>query len=174
MGRVLYRCKDFYVEEYACKINGRTRVLQRIIEPDIVVVLPFLDRDTVLLEKQYRHPIGKWLYELPAGHIDKGESAMAAARRELKEETGYAAGIVRKMFSAYSNPGLNTAVRNYFYAAGLKQGNRHLEPTEEIRTEKVKFSWLSTLIKNNSIVDEKTIAAVSYYKEYVKTKRAHV
>src|SRR5437879_4591807 len=71
--------------------NGRLAHREYLDHPGAVGVLPFLDRDTVVLVRQYRHPVAEVTYEIPAGKLTRGESILSCLRRELQEETGYRA-----------------------------------------------------------------------------------
>ena len=93
--------------------------------PGSVVVLA-VDGDArghrVLLERQYRHAANDFLWELPAGHIDAGEPALAAARRELLEETGYTAGRWKRVLVFYPSPGFVDETMTVYLAQGLTAG----------------------------------------------------
>jgi len=91
--RIVYRDSIIRVESFSDRLEKRRRT--RIVEKDVVIVLAFLDADTLLLEKHYRASIGRWIFELPAGHIEAKETPKTAAKRELREETGYIANRIR-------------------------------------------------------------------------------
>src|ERR1700722_11503092 len=71
--------------------NGQLATREFLDHPGAVGVVPFLNKDTVVMVRQYRHPVGEVTLELPAGKIDKGESLLTCVKRELREETGYTA-----------------------------------------------------------------------------------
>src|SRR5579885_1966700 len=85
---------DFVVDTVRLP-NGKKADREFMDHPGAVGVAPFLDRQTIVMVRQYRHPVGEVTLELPAGKLDAGESALACVRRELHEETGYSA---KKLF----------------------------------------------------------------------------
>lgn len=99
-GRVL----DVVVERVTLP-NGLDRDLEVVRHPPSVVLIPMTDPDSVVLVRQYRHPIGRWLWELPAGAVELGEDAERAARRECEEETGYTAARVEQIGAFFPVPG---------------------------------------------------------------------
>ncbi len=161
--KILYRGKIFTVEEYNVKVRGERHLFVRAIEPSSSVIIPVLKGGLLLLEKQYRHAVKKWIYELPAGHMDKGESAKSAAARELKEETGYRAKSLRFLFRTYELPNLTTASRYYYLATGLMPGKRSLEPVERINVFKVPIKRALEMVDRNVIDDPATICGILYY-----------
>ena len=104
------------------------------------VIIP-VHGSKLVLERQYRPAIGRWLYELPAGLIEKGEEPIEAARRELKEETGFTAASIEHAFSSYSSPGLSDEIVHFFIARGLRKGKRHLEKHEIIETRDIESGY---------------------------------
>lgn len=140
----------------------------KIKHPNYSVILPLLGGGKVLIETQYRYVLGKELYEIPAGKIKHGESAIDAARRELAEETGYKAKSIKQMFKAYMMPGSVTAEAYFTVATGLTKGKTHFDRNERIKTRVITLNQTVRLIRSNRITDGKTIAAVLYYKYFYK------
>jgi 8-oxo-dGDP phosphatase len=101
--------------------------------PGASVVLAVDDEDRVLVVRQYRHPAGQRLVELPAGLLDQpGEDPEEAARRELVEETGYDASSWTRLASTYSSPGVTSEVIHLYLARGLSVADRSgFEPAHE-------------------------------------------
>ena len=115
-------------------------------------------RGRVLLVRQFRLAAGQALWELPAGRIDEGETALQAARRELLEEAGLRAREWRKLVWFYSSPGFLSEKMTVFLATGLTQGEA--KPMED---ERIECRWftrqdLETMIRTGKIVDGKTLA----------------
>jgi ADP-ribose pyrophosphatase len=118
----------------------------------------------VLLVRQFRLPAGKSLWELPAGRLDEGETPLAAAKRELQEETGYRARKWKKLFSYYPSPGYVSERMTVFLATNLKEGES--KPMED---ERIEIKWfapaeLEDLIRRNRILDGKTIAGFLFWR----------
>src|SRR6185295_15049839 len=90
--KTVYRGGLLHVLEDEVRMpDGKSSRREYIRHPGAVTMLPMLDRDTVVLIRQYRYPARRHFYEMPAGKIDPGEEPFAAAQRELREETGYTA-----------------------------------------------------------------------------------
>ncbi len=163
MSKVVYRSKMFRVERDSFTANGRKFVFDRIAGANTVTVLPVLDDGRIILERQYRYSIGRYLYELPAGHIEGGESAREAASRELEEEPGYRPGYLKALFSAYPSPGSKTELATYFIAKELVKTRTNREPDEIISLKIVAYRKALELVRKNQIVDLKTIACLLFY-----------
>ena len=162
MRKIAYSSEIFKVEEY----NDRKRPYKkfyRILSPDSVAILP-IRAGKVLLERQYRYSIGRYLYEAPAGYINKGEKPSTAARRELAEETGYVAGSIKFLFKAYVAPGSKTETCHYFSAEGIKSNEgTNFDENEIITSEWVGIDKALKMIKEGRIIDLKTIAVILYH-----------
>lgn len=131
--------------------------------PGAVAVLPLLAGDRILLLKQYRPAIGKWVYEIPAGTMEKGESPLRCAKRELEEETGYRAGRVEKLLEMYLAPGYSTEKLYSFLASELRPTHPHSDWGEEIKVVETPLPRALEMIRSNRIEDAKTIATLLYY-----------
>jgi ADP-ribose pyrophosphatase len=114
----------------------------------------------VLLERQYRHAAQDHLWELPAGRIDRGEKPLAAARRELLEETGYRASRWQKVLNFYASPGFVAEPMTVFWARGLRPGQAQPENDEVILHRLVPLSRAVRMINRGVIRDAKTISSV--------------
>jgi len=128
-----------------------------------IVVLAVDDRrpePRILLERQYRHAATSLMSELPAGRIDEGESELAAAKRELLEETGYRARYWKKILRFYVSPGFLDETMSIFLARGLQEGEAQPETDEKIATRFVPLSAAKRMVLNGSIRDAKTIAGI--------------
>lgn len=122
----------------------------------------------VLMERQFRHAAQQYLYELPAGTIDPGEDHLAAAKRELLEETGYQAKKWTKLLRYFASPGFLGEWMQIFLAEGLTSGPAAPEEDESLELQFVPLSELLRLIQAGKILDGKTIIAVSYYALYLR------
>ncbi len=117
----------------------------------------------ILIERQYRHAAGQYLFELPAGRIDEGETALAAGRRELIEETGYRARRWSKLVRYYASPGFLGESMQIFLAQGIYPGIAEPEADESIEVIMMPLSKVLALIDQGKILDGKTLIGVQYF-----------
>ncbi len=129
-----------------------------------VAVLPLLDEHTLILEKQYRYTIGKYLLEIPAGMVEEGESVEEAALRELAEETGYRASRLEYMGKCYMTPGYCTEVIHFFVARDLNRVDGYeKEEDEDIELVTMNIDEAISKIIDNDIEDAKSAYALLLY-----------
>ncbi|MBI4311427.1 MAG: NUDIX hydrolase [Chloroflexi bacterium] len=140
--------------------GGRTGTREVVEHSPSVTVLPVDDQGNVLLERQYRRPVGEWILEVPAGGMNEGETPEEAARRELLEETGYAASKLERLASFYMSPGFCTELMHAFLATGLTAGKATPEEDEFIQVEAVPLSRALEMVSSGEIRDAKTIAVL--------------
>ncbi|HZQ68534.1 MAG TPA: NUDIX hydrolase [Terriglobales bacterium] len=117
----------------------------------------------ILLERQYRHAVGDYLWELPAGRIDEGEREMAAAKRELLEETGFTAKSWRRILKFYVSPGFLDEYMAVYLARQLRPGVAQPEADEKIEQKLVPLSAAIKMTLSGQIRDAKTLAAVLWF-----------
>jgi ADP-ribose pyrophosphatase len=162
--RLVYRGPVFWVTSERVLEPSGVRVLREVVRhTGSVVVLATMEdrRETlVLLERQYRHAAESYLWELPAGRIDEGEKALAAAKRELLEETGYTARHWKKILKFYASPGFVAEPMTVFWARGLKAGPAQPEADEVIEQHLVPLSKALRMVLRGTIRDAKTISSV--------------
>lgn len=138
--------------------NGGAAQRETARHPGAAVIVPLPDEKTVLLEWQFRYPLGKHLWELPAGKIDAGETPRAAAERELLEETGYRAREWTHLLSAETSPGFCDERAHIYLARGLEyEGRPESEPDEFVAAEPFSFARAAEMIQTGEITDAKTI-----------------
>lgn len=124
-----------------------------ISAPDWVGVLARTEDDEIVCVEQYRHGAGRASLELPAGVIDAGETALDAARRELLEETGYAAESIEPLLSTNTEPSRHTNRAHFFFAKGAKRvADQRLDPSEHIRVRLVEIAELLETIERGEWV----------------------
>ena len=121
------------------------------------VMLAADNRRRVLLVRQYRLPARQYLWELPAGRLDPGETALKAARRELEEETGYRARKWKKLVSFYPSPGFLAERMTIFVATELTEGEPHNMEDERITVKWFSSKEMDDMIRRGRIIDGKTI-----------------
>ncbi len=141
--------------------NGSVREVAK--HPGGAVVVPVFDNGEVLMIKQFRYPIEKIIYELPAGKLDPGEDPERCARRELEEETGYKAETYKKLTAFYTTPGFCTEKLHIYLATGLhelKTGQQLEEGEESIKIEKIFLRKALDMVATEEIVDGKTIVGL--------------
>jgi ADP-ribose pyrophosphatase len=124
------------------------------------VIVPVFADETVALVKQYRHAAGKYLWEIPAGSLEKEENPETGARRELEEEVGVTAGHIEKLIEFYVSPGFISEKMFVFLATDLTETAQNLEADELIEIEKFTFERVFEMIRNNEIEDAKTIVGL--------------
>jgi ADP-ribose pyrophosphatase len=157
-----FRGKVFNVVTDEVEEPGNVRARRDVVRHSgSIVVLPLDDSGRaprVLLERQYRYAAGRRMWELPAGRIDPGENKLAAAKRELLEETGYtAANWVRALFF-YVSPGFLDESMTVYLARGLKKGRAQPEDDERIAVRFFPLAQAVRMAMTGKIIDAKTIA----------------
>ncbi len=130
------------------------------------VVMPVDDRKRILLVRQYRLPARRYLWELPAGRIDEGETALQAARRELSEETGYRARKFRWLAEFYPSPGFLEEKMTIYLATELTEGQRPPLEDERIETRWFSSREVDNLIHARKVLDAKTQIGFLKWKRY--------
>ena len=135
--------------------------IPKIKHPGAALIVPFLNKNKVVLLRQYRPVIKKYLYELPAGTLEKGESNISCARRELIEETRYSADKLIKLGYIYPVPGYSTEKIIIYKALNLSPVKRCPEKDEIITQSIVNKDKVRRLFKSGKINDAKTICAFS-------------
>jgi ADP-ribose pyrophosphatase len=144
--------------------SGHQFVKEIVKVTDAVGILGETVEGKLVLLKNYRYPVQKWLYEVPAGKIDPGETPMQAAERELKEETGYTAEEIIQVGAFYSSPGICTEKLYLFAATGLVAGEQALEPSEEgLKVELFTPEEAQGLLFSGEIQDQKTALLIAGY-----------
>ncbi len=142
--------------------SGQEKSREVVLHPGAVAILPVLDDGRLLLVRQYRHPVGDFLWEIPAGLIDPGESALLSAKRELREETGYAAEEWRRLLSFFTSPGFTNETITLYIAENLSQIGQ-FDPQEIDTYNAYSLSELMGMIEAGSLRDAKTILAILFW-----------
>lgn len=172
--RTVYRGPVFWVTTDQVQEPGGVKVRRDLIHHSGSVVVLAVDdsRGTprVLLERQYRHAAGDYLWEIPAGRIDPGENELKAAQRELIEETGYRAANWRRIFKFFVSPGFMGETHAVYLATGLRLGKAEPEDDEIIRKRMVPLPAAVKMILNGTIRDAKTISSVLWLDHVSRNK----
>ncbi len=130
------------------------------------VAMPIDDRKRVLLVRQFRLPARKYLWELPAGRVDPGETPLKAAKRELKEETGYRAKKFEKLTEFYGSPGFLAEKMTIYMATGLTAGEQTPMEDERIETRWFNSKEMEAMILGGEIPDAKTQIGYLMWKKF--------
>lgn len=162
--RVVYRGPIFWVTSERVREPTGVMALREVVRHTGSVVILATEESRaeplVLLERQYRYAAESYLWELPAGRIDKDEKPLAAARRELLEETGYSARSWKRILRFYASPGFVAEPMTVFWARGLKPGPAQPESDEVIEQRLIPLSEAVNMVLQGTIRDAKTIASV--------------
>ena len=147
--------------------DGSTGELEMIRHPGASAVVPFLSDPTgddpqVLMIRQYRYATDGYLYEIPAGRLDKGEQPRDCAIRELKEETGCTAEQIEQLISIYTTPGFTDEKIHIFMATGLVAGETKHESDEFLDLEPMLLSRALGMVQAGEITDAKTALGLLY------------
>ena len=150
--------------------DGSTGSLEMVRHPGASAVLPMLgngeDDPEILLIRQYRYAADGYLYEVPAGRLDAGESPEECAHRELLEETGYTAERVEKLFTMFTTPGFTDEKIHLFLATGLVAGESKREADEFLELVPTRLSQALSMVERGEIQDAKTALTLLYASRY--------
>ena len=141
--------------------NGRTVTFDMVRHPGSVVLIPMHDDGRIVLIRQYRYSLDRWIWELPAGSLDAGEDPAAAAARECEEEIGLIPGLVEFAGAWYPTPGFCTEVMNYYRLGDLRERGAddppaHRDEDEDIRVHVFTLDEARAMVRRGDIVDLKT------------------
>jgi len=139
--------------------NGYHARFEIIKHPGAALIVPFFAKDKVLLLRQLRPVINSYIYELPAGTLNKNELPLSCARREIIEETGYSAKRFTRLGEIYPVPGYSTERIIIYKAEGLRKKERLPEPDEIIEHFIFNKKEIRKLFESGKIIDAKTICA---------------
>lgn len=145
--------------------NGRTASREFIRHPGAVAVVPVTDDSKVVVERQFRYPLGQVILEIPAGKIDPGEDTLAAAKRELEEETGYTASKWECIGTFNPSPAYTDELITLYLARDLKAGHDRMDEDEFLNVELMDLQELVSLIFRGEVPDGKTQTAVLLARE---------
>ncbi|GIV19231.1 MAG: ADP-ribose pyrophosphatase [Armatimonadota bacterium] len=140
--------------------NGKTSQREIVEHRGAVAIVPLLDKETVLMIRQFRLAVNEELLEVPAGTLEPDEPPEVCAARELEEETGYRAGALRQLFSQYLAPGYSQEILHVFLAQGLEKTVQRTEEDENVEVVPVPLSRAVDMVLSGEIRDAKTIAAL--------------
>ena len=167
--RTVYRGRLLHVLEDEVRLsNGRTARREYVRHPGAVMIVPFLDSMTVVLVRQYRHPLARHFYEIPAGKIDPGETPLQTARRELMEECGYEARKWRRLTTIHPCIGYSDERIELYLARGLTHVGQAPDDGELLEVVPVKLAAALRWVKGGKISDEKTVIGLLWADKFLR------
>jgi len=138
--------------------DGHSATREYVVHPGAVVVIPLLDDGRVVLERQFRYPVGRVMVEFPAGKLDPGEDPLACGQRELLEETGYTAREWARAGAMHLAVAYSTEVIHVYFARGLSLGERQLDHGEFLDVFDAPVDELLGWCRDGTVTDAKTLA----------------
>ncbi len=141
--------------------NGTKVRLECIKHPGAAAVVPFMNKDRIVLIRQYRPVVDKYIWEIPAGTLNKGEKPLQCAGRELEEEIGYTARSLTLLTSIYTTPGFTNECIHIYKATRLKKVRLNPEADEILSVGVFTVNKIRRMFKNKKIIDAKTITGLA-------------
>ncbi len=167
--KVMFSGSVFTVRRDRVREPGGVKVTRDIVVHNgSVVLLPVFPTGEILLVRQYRYAARAFLWELAAGRVNPGESILAAARRELAEETGYSARRLRQIMELFPSPGFVSERMWIFLATGLAEGAAAPEEDERISLRRFSLARLKHMIRSGAIRDSKSVCGILYYAQFLR------
>ncbi len=165
--KLIHKGKVFSLVNEVIYAKGKNISVDLIKHPGAVVIIPVLNNNKVVLLKQFRPAVKKYIYEFPAGTLNQNETPLSAANRELEEETGFVAKKLDKVFKVIPVPGYSTEIMHFFIAKDLIKGKLNLDKDEILKAEVIGIDKILSLAKKGKISDAKTLVGIFILK-YLK------
>ena len=140
--------------------NGALATREYVVHPGAVLIVPILADGRLVLERQFRYPVGRVMLEFPAGKIDPHEVPLATAQRELREEAGYAAESWRHLCTVHPEIGYSTEAIEIYLATGLSHVGAQLDDGEFLDIVLMAEDELLAAFDAGEVTDGKTVAAL--------------
>ena len=163
-----------FVTEDVTLPNGSRSEMAFVRHPGSTAIVPLVDDNTVIMERQYRHPVRDYLFEIPAGTMDPGETALACARRELAEETGYIAEEFIELGKIHILPAYSDELIHLYLARGLSPTSQNLDQDEIINVIEYPLDQALQMIATGRINDALTILALEWAWFSLRDIRTHL
>jgi ADP-ribose pyrophosphatase len=151
--------------------DGKHATREYVVHPGAVVVIPLLDNGDVVLERQFRYPVGQVMIELPAGKLDTGEDPLLCGLRELQEETGYTASEWAYAGCMHLAIAYSTEVIHIYFARGLSSGARQLDAGEYLDVFTAPAQQLLDWCADGTVTDAKTLTCSVHLANHLSGKR---
>lgn len=159
--KVIYTGRVYKLIRENITLPNQVRVdLEVIRHPGASGILALTDQREVVMVRQYRHAIGDFIWEIPAGTLDTDESRLSCAKRELQEETGFSARSWQKLGEIVPVPGYSDERISLYLATQLFETAGHPEQDEYLSVHLISFDHVMKMIYQGDICDAKTISAV--------------
>ena len=159
--RLVYEGKMLKVREDTVRLpDGKTGLREYVQHPGAVIIIALLDDATVILERQFRYPLGRHFYELPAGKIEPGEDPLETAKRELREECGYTARRWRRLATLHPCIGYSDESIELYIAQDLTHVGHALDEGEFLEVVPLPVAQALEWAKTGRITDVKAIAGL--------------
>lgn len=149
-----------FVSEDVTLPNGSRAEMAMVRHPGSTAVVPLLDDDTVVMERQYRHAVGDYLLEIPAGTMEPGEQPVDCARRELEEETGYQAKEMIELGAIHILPSYSDEITHVYIARELHLNRQRLDQDEVLEVVLYPLEQTLTMISDGRITDALTVLSI--------------
>jgi ADP-ribose pyrophosphatase len=168
--REIYRGRSFTFEVQDVTLpNGSRAEFAMVRHPGSTGIVPIMDDGMVLMTFQYRHAVGEYLLEIPAGTMEPGESPYECAKREVEEETGFAAGELIKIAAIDIIPAYSDEKIHVYLARDLKPSRQNLDADEIIQVERYPLEKLIAFIAEGKITDALTILSLYRVQAYLES-----
>ena len=169
----IYRGRVFRLSRNRVRLpNGRVAMLDLIEHPGAVAVVPLLDDGRVVLLRQFRLAARGDIWEIPAGTREPGEPPAVTARREVAEETGYAARRLQPLLRFFAAPGVSTEVMYLYLATGLTPGRAAPEAYECLKPKAVPLARALAMIREGKVRDAKSIIGLMATRDLLEKRAA--
>ena len=169
--RTVYRGRLLHVLADEVRLSdGRMARREYVRHPGAVMIVPFLDSRTVVLVRQFRYPLRRHFYEIPAGKIDPGETPLQTARRELREECRYQAGKWRHLTTIHPCIGYSDERIELYLARGLTRARRAPDDGELLEVAPMKVAAALRWVRAGKITDEKTVIGLLWADKFLRSK----
>jgi ADP-ribose pyrophosphatase len=167
--RAAYRGRMLKVNQDEVTLpDGGTASREYVVHPGAAIILPLFDDGSVLMERQFRYPVGQHMIELPAGKLEPDEAAIETAKRELLEETGYVAAEWRELGCLHPCIGYSDERIDFFLARKLEFKGAQPDEGEFLETMRVPLSEAVDWIRRGRITDAKTILGLFWAEKLLK------
>lgn len=146
--------------------DGKMAPREYVVHPGAVMIVPLLDDGRLLMERQFRYPVGQAMIEFPAGKLDPGETIQACAARELEEETGFRAAEWARAGLIHPVIGYATEIIEVWFARGLHAGRRNLDEGEFLDIFCASLDELDAWLREGRLTDSKTISGMYWLQQW--------